>query len=106
MLCPPAKEPPVLKCCLAVFQGPFPERIVGCAGGFHHAPEAAFYPAPISSWDAVPLGDITQVLQHFVAYVLGASCIQLLPNETTASSGWEWGNLTRGPVIGPKGCYL
>lgn len=86
--------------------GPFPERIVGCEGGFHHAVDVALYPAPISSWDSVELADVTQVLQHFVAYVLGASCIQLLPNMSTATKGWSWGELERGEVIGTNGCYL
>jgi hypothetical protein len=47
--------------------GPFSDRVVGCDGGFSHAPEAALFPAPISGFDAAPLGDITQNLQHFVA---------------------------------------
>ena len=85
---------------------PFPDRIVGCEGGFHHATDVALYPSPISSYHAVQVGDMTQVLHHFVAYVLGANCIQLLPNLTTATSGWSWGKLTPGKVIGPDGCYL
>ena len=50
--------------------GPFPDRVVGCDGGFSHAPEAALFPAPISGFDTALLGDITQNLQHFVAYLL------------------------------------
>ena len=85
--------------------GPFPQRIVGCDGGFGHAPRVAMYPAVLSGEGAV-VGDTTQILQHFVAYVLGANCLQMLPNATTATQGWSWGVLKRGPVTGPTGCYL
>jgi hypothetical protein len=51
--------------------GPFPSRVVGCPGGFTHAPEVALFPAPIShEFAGAPsnpaYGDITQILQHFV----------------------------------------
>ena len=85
--------------------GPFPSRVVGCDGGFSHAPEAALFPAVISN-EGPAYGDITRFLQHFVAYVLGANCIQQLPNSSTATAGWDWGTMQRGDRIGPLGCYL
>jgi hypothetical protein len=41
-----------------------------------------------------------------IAYVLGANCIQALPNRSTATRGWHWGTMQRGPTVGPQGCYL
>ena len=77
--------------------GPFPSRVVGCDGGFSHAPEAALFPAVISN-EGPAYGDITRFLQHFVAYVLGANCIQQLPNSSTATAGWDWGQCREATV--------
>ena len=92
--------------------GPFPKRF----GRFEHAQRAIFFPAinePPCAADPDPskpgcstaLGDSTIRLQHFVAYVLGANCIQALPNATTATHGWAW-EVEPGPVTGPTGCYI
>ena len=85
--------------------GPFPDRIVGCDKGFGHATQVAMYPAVITG-EGPSYHDTTQVLQHFVAYVLGANCVQQLPNASTATSGWSWGDVKRGETTGPLGCYL
>ena len=45
-------------------------------------------------------------LLHFSAYVLGANCIQMLPNRTTATKkGWKWRGLEPGKRLSWTGCY-
>ena len=49
--------------------------------------------------------DSTLALLHFTAFVLGANCIQELPNRTTATKrGFSWGHVKPGPILG--GCFL
>ncbi len=50
--------------------------------------------------------DSTLTLLHFSAYVLGANCIQMLPNRTTATKkGWKWRGLEPGKRLSWTGCY-
>ena len=52
-----------------------------------------------------PIQDSTLALLHFTAFVLGANCIQELPNRTSATKqGFTWSHLKPGPMLG--GCYL
>jgi hypothetical protein len=49
--------------------------------------------------------DSTLALLHFTAFVLGANCIQELPNRTAATKyGFNWRHTKPGPARG--GCYL
>ena len=77
---------------------PFPSRIVGCEGGFAHALEAALFPAVISN-EGPAFGDITQILQHFVAFVL---VTRGLPRTLSSSS---YGLACTYSLLGHISCY-
>ena len=53
-----------------------------------------------------PIQDSTLALLHFSAYVLGANCIQMLPNRSTSTKvGWKWRGLVPGKRLSWTGCY-
>ena len=89
-------------------------------GDFDYAKRAVLYPAvhmppcdnpsgivpPKGNDCSKPIQDSTLALLHFSAYVLGANCIQMLPNRTTATKkGWKWRGLEPGKRLSWTGCY-
>ena len=90
----------------------------GRLGGLAHAKVAVLWPSPTSCACGDPtcivggefctpaVGDTSMRQQHFVSYVLGANCINMLPNVTTATKGWSWASTDVGALTGPGGCFI
>eukprot|EP01046_Picozoa_sp_COSAG06_P003894 COSAG06_NODE_156_length_21863_cov_29.245405_7_plen_133_part_00 len=84
-------------------------------GNFDYVKRAVLYPGgtlpPCPPGTATngcskTIHDSTLALLHFSAYILGANCIQMLPDrETVTKRGFSWGTLTPGERISTKGCY-
>lgn len=84
-------------------------------GDFDYVKRAVLYPGvtlpscppgTVANGCSKTIHDSTLALLHFSAYVLGANCIQRLPDRDTATKhGFSWGTLTPGERISTNGCY-